>query len=258
RYLAEAIAAAKDASDFHEQARLAKGQKLEFKNLASRLRNEARGCDAETDRYDAKAAQAAKDADDLAEEVDAAEYVLATAEEQWRAWYEDWRAGGQERRAGGKERRAGGQERRAGGQERRAGGQERRAGGKERRAGGERLPDYYATLGVEPGASNDEIRVAYRTAMRQHHPDKVQQAGGDEKAVEAAKVKTQQINAAWQVLSDERKRAEYDRLRQRSRGFGGNSGVVLGSSSVGSDVISAETFADDEGAERAFLGEFFP
>ncbi|WP_229680599.1 hypothetical protein, partial [Saccharopolyspora thermophila] len=42
------------------------------------------------------------------------------------------------------------------------------------------------------------------------------------------------------------------------RGFGGNSGVVLGSSSVGSDVISAETFADDEGAERAFLGEFFP
>lgn len=60
-------------------------------------------------------------------------------------------------------------------------------------------PDYYKTLGVSRTASQDEIKKAFRKLARQHHPD----AGGDE-------AKFKQINEAYEVLSDEKKRQMYD------------------------------------------------
>jgi curved DNA-binding protein len=65
--------------------------------------------------------------------------------------------------------------------------------------------DYYKTLGVERKASADEIRSAYRKLAMKYHPDK---NPGDKKAEE----KFKEINEAYQVLSDEQKRAHYDRL----------------------------------------------
>lgn len=65
--------------------------------------------------------------------------------------------------------------------------------------------DYYKTLGVERKASADEIRTAYRKLAMKYHPDK---NPGDKKAEE----KFKEINEAYQVLSDEQKRAHYDRL----------------------------------------------
>ncbi len=65
--------------------------------------------------------------------------------------------------------------------------------------------DYYKTLGVERKASADEIRAAYRKLAMKYHPDK---NPGDKKAEE----KFKEINEAYQVLSDEQKRAHYDRL----------------------------------------------
>lgn len=65
--------------------------------------------------------------------------------------------------------------------------------------------DYYKTLGVERKASTDEIRSAYRKLAMKYHPDK---NPGDKKAEE----KFKEINEAYQVLSDEQKRAHYDRL----------------------------------------------
>lgn len=59
--------------------------------------------------------------------------------------------------------------------------------------------DYYQILGVGRNASDDEIKKAYRRLAHQHHPDK----GGDKK-------KFQEINEAYQVLSDRNKRAQYD------------------------------------------------
>lgn len=65
--------------------------------------------------------------------------------------------------------------------------------------------DYYKTLGVDRKASTDEIRSAYRKLAMKYHPDK---NPGDKKAEE----KFKEINEAYQVLSDEQKRAHYDRL----------------------------------------------
>ncbi len=60
-------------------------------------------------------------------------------------------------------------------------------------------PDYYATLGVPRTASQDEIKKAFRKLARTHHPD----AGGDE-------TRFKEINEAYEVLSDEKKKALYD------------------------------------------------
>ena len=60
-------------------------------------------------------------------------------------------------------------------------------------------PDYYKTLGVPRTASQDEIKKAFRKLARTHHPD----AGGDE-------AKFKEINEAYEVLSDEKKKALYD------------------------------------------------
>ena len=65
--------------------------------------------------------------------------------------------------------------------------------------------DYYKILGVERKASADDIRSAYRKLAMQYHPDK---NPGDKKAED----KFKEINEAYQVLSDEQKRARYDQL----------------------------------------------
>jgi len=61
--------------------------------------------------------------------------------------------------------------------------------------------DYYEVLGVAKTASQDEIKKAFHKLAHKHHPDK----GGDEK-------KFKEINEAYQVLSDAKKRAQYDQF----------------------------------------------
>ena len=65
--------------------------------------------------------------------------------------------------------------------------------------------DYYKILGVERKASADDIRSAYRKLAMKYHPDK---NPGDKKAED----KFKDINEAYQVLSDEQKRARYNQL----------------------------------------------
>jgi len=61
--------------------------------------------------------------------------------------------------------------------------------------------NYYEVLGVEKSASQDEIKKAFHKLAHKYHPDK----GGDEK-------KFKEINEAYQVLSDQQKRAQYDQF----------------------------------------------
>ncbi|KAL8117360.1 hypothetical protein AgCh_015313 [Apium graveolens] len=63
--------------------------------------------------------------------------------------------------------------------------------------------DYYSTLGVSKAADSKEIKAAYRKLARQYHPDVNKQPGATEKFKE--------ISAAYEVLSDDQKRALYDR-----------------------------------------------
>jgi molecular chaperone DnaJ len=72
--------------------------------------------------------------------------------------------------------------------------------------------DYYDILGVSKGASEGDIKKAFRKKAHQLHPDK----GGD-------KAKFQEINEAYQVLGDPQKRAQYDQFGHAGArgGFGG-------------------------------------
>lgn len=65
--------------------------------------------------------------------------------------------------------------------------------------------DYYQILGVERKATQDEIKKAYRKLAMQYHPDR----NPDDKKAED---KFKEINEAYQVLSDSKKRARYDQL----------------------------------------------
>ncbi|MEX2145232.1 MAG: DnaJ domain-containing protein [Candidatus Spechtbacterales bacterium] len=69
--------------------------------------------------------------------------------------------------------------------------------------------DYYETLEVPRGASKEEIKKAYRRLAHKYHPDR----GGDEE-------KFKEINAAYQVLSDDNKRGQYDQFGNVFEGAG--------------------------------------
>jgi len=74
--------------------------------------------------------------------------------------------------------------------------------------------DYYKTLGVEKNATADEIKKAFRKIAHKHHPDK---PTGDE-------AKFKEANEAYQVLSDQKKRAQYDQFGSAGPGAGGGQG----------------------------------
>lgn len=101
--------------------------------------------------------------------------------------------------------------------------------------------DFYEILGVDKNASDDEIKKAYRKLAHKHHPDK---QGGDSN-------KFKEINAAYQVLSDKTKRAQYDQYGQTfdghqggGQGFGGFdfSGFQQGFSGGGFEDIFSDIF----------------
>ncbi len=75
--------------------------------------------------------------------------------------------------------------------------------------------DYYETLGVAKGASADEIRRAYRKMAREHHPDV------NPERREEAEAQFKEIGAAYNVLSDDQKRARYDQFGEAGLNGGG-------------------------------------
>jgi curved DNA-binding protein len=70
--------------------------------------------------------------------------------------------------------------------------------------------DYYAALGVERGASPDEIKKAYRRLAQKYHPDVSKEPGAENRFKE--------VGEAYQTLKDPEKRAAYDALGQRPQG----------------------------------------
>lgn len=102
--------------------------------------------------------------------------------------------------------------------------------------------DYYELLGLSKGASADEIKKAYRKMAVKYHPDK---NPGDK----AAEEKFKEISGAYEVLSDDQKRRQYDQFGHAAfgAGRGGGGGGMGGFGGFGGGI-------DLEEALRTFMG----
>ena len=99
--------------------------------------------------------------------------------------------------------------------------------------------DYYEVLEVSSGASDEELKRAFRRQALEYHPDRNKEAGAEEKFKE--------INEAYQVLSDPEKRTAYDRFGHA--GISGNGGV-------GQGFEGFDTFGGFGDIFEAFFGGF--
>ncbi len=111
------------------------------------------------------------------------------------------------------------------------------------------MKDYYGVLGISKTASEEEIKTAFRKLAHKYHPDKKE---GDEK-------KFKEVSEAYSVLSDKKKRAEYDTYGKTFAGGGGPQGAGFG----GFDFSNFQGFGG-QGQGQAFefdlgdvFGEFF-
>jgi molecular chaperone DnaJ len=108
--------------------------------------------------------------------------------------------------------------------------------------------DFYEVLGVHRSANADEIKRAYRTLARKHHPDV-----SENKA--EAEHRFKEINEAYEVLSDPQKRAQYDRFGTVGAGNGagggfGDFGFGPGFGASGFGDIFDIFFGDRMGAQQ--------
>ena len=76
--------------------------------------------------------------------------------------------------------------------------------------------DYYQVLGVSETAASDEIKKVYRKLAVKYHPDK------NPANPKEAEAKFKEISEAYFVLSDEKRRAQYDQMRRFGGGYSGN------------------------------------
>ncbi|MGD8976584.1 MAG: co-chaperone DjlA [Gammaproteobacteria bacterium] len=72
------------------------------------------------------------------------------------------------------------------------------------RPGGSRVAESYKVLGVEPTASDREVKTAYRRLMNQHHPDKLRARGMPDSMIPVAEEKTREIRAAYDNIRETR------------------------------------------------------
>lgn len=107
--------------------------------------------------------------------------------------------------------------------------------------------DYYNLLGVQKSATQDDIKKAFRTLAHKYHPDK---GGGNEQ-------KFKEASEAYAVLSDDKKRAEYDAYGRVFSGSGGGSAGPSGFEGFDfTDFASGQGFGQGAGVEFD-LGDIF-
>jgi len=110
-------------------------------------------------------------------------------------------------------------------------------------------PDYYATLGVERGASAEEMKRAYRKQAMQYHPDR---NPGDAQS----EAKFKEVNEAYDVLKDDQKRSAYDRYGHAAfeNGGPGAGGAGFGFEGGLGDIFEQMFGGGRRGGDRAQTG----
>lgn len=104
------------------------------------------------------------------------------------------------------------------------------------------MKDYYQILGVPEKCDSEEIKKAFRQLAFKHHPDK---NPGDEKQAEE---KFKEINEAYGVLGDEKRRHQYDFARREtfaSAGARGYGGFGYSQSDIFADILSNRAMFDE-------------
>lgn len=101
--------------------------------------------------------------------------------------------------------------------------------------------DYYEVLGVNRNADKDEVKRAFRKLARQYHPDVSKEADAEKKFKE--------INEAYEVLSDDNKRARYDRFGHA--GVQGAANGATGAGFAGFEDIFEDFFSSFVGRQQA-------
>lgn len=110
--------------------------------------------------------------------------------------------------------------------------------------------NYYDILGVSEGASKDEIKKAFRSLAKKYHPDRHKGDADFER-------KFKEVSEAYETLSDERKRNEYDMMRKygaTGAQFGGGSPFGGGHPGAGGFSGAGFEFSDLFGGGRARSG----
>ena len=107
--------------------------------------------------------------------------------------------------------------------------------------------DYYDILGVNKSASKDEIKKAYRTTAFKYHPDK---NPGDK----AAEEKFKEASEAYSVLSDDKKKANYDQFGHAAFESGGGGGGFSGFDTSSFSDIFEDFFSDFTGGSSRSSG----
>jgi len=108
------------------------------------------------------------------------------------------------------------------------------------------MNDYYKTLGVSNGADAKEIKSAYRRLALKWHPDKNKEAGAEKKFKE--------INQAYEVLSDVKKRQTYDQVGHAGYTQTGGRGPAPGAQGAG----GAYQYSSNMGGQNVDFGGFDP
>ncbi len=110
--------------------------------------------------------------------------------------------------------------------------------------------DYYDILGVQKNASDEDLKKAYRTLAKKHHPD----ANPDHRKESEEKFK--ELNEAYSVLSDPQKRGAYDQFGHQAFEGGGSPGFSQGVPGTGADYsdmfgdIFGDLFGEGLGSSR--------
>ena len=112
--------------------------------------------------------------------------------------------------------------------------------------------DYYKVLGIQKGATADEIKSAYRSLAKKHHPDVFATKSESEK--KAAEQQFKDIQHAYDVLSDPQKKQAYDQFGSEdgpTMSGGGNPFGAGGFGDIFSDIFSAFSDSGARGSQRS-------